>query len=306
MDLNPQFYQDILENLYDGVYFVDKGRRIVYWNKGAEKLTGYHASEVVGKSCQDRILAHIDMNGYNLCGSDDCPAVSAMKSDTIVDRELFLYHKDGHRIRVLTRVLPIRGQNGGLEGSVEIFSKDISEAELARRLRELEELALLDSLTKVGNRQYAERTITNQLSEFQRYGWTFGVLFIDIDHFKEINDTYGHESGDIVLRTVAQTLQSGLRTFNIVSRWGGEEFLVLVVNITEAQLSAIGERLRLLIQNSRVFINKASVQITISLGATLARKDDTIESLLQRADQLMYQSKHQGRNKLTIDRAVGA
>jgi len=306
MEYSPQFYQTILDNLYDGVYFVDKDRRITYWNKGAEKITGYSAGDVLGKSCHDRILAHVDMDGHNLCGSDDCPAVSAMRSDTTVERELFLYHKDGHRIRVFTRIIPYKDSSGRMDGSVEIFCMNVPESELNRRLQELEKLALLDPLTKVGNRQYADRAITNQLSELQRYGWSFGILFIDIDHFKEINDTYGHESGDVVLRIVAQTIQSGLRTFNIISRWGGEEFLVLAVNVTEAQLRAIGERLRLLIQNSRVMIKNAPVQVTISLGATIARKEDTAESLLQRADQLMYQSKHQGRNKLTVENPVSS
>lgn len=301
MEVNKEIYQRVLENLYDGVYFVSKDRHITYWNKGAEQITGYRSDEVVGKSCHDHILAHVDMSGHNLCGSDNCPAVRAIHQEKDVEEEVYLYHKEGYRVRVFTRIIPVRDSSGTVQGSIEIFSADVSQKELAQRIKELEELSLIDALTKVGNRQLAEKTLHNQLDEFKRYGWQFGVIFIDIDNFKSINDRYGHDIGDKVLKMVAQTIQNGLRRFNIVCRWGGEEFLAIVVNISREQLFMVGERLRLLVEHSSLSIDKDRIPVTISLGATLVNKSDTLEIVVRRADQLMYQSKRLGRNRLSID-----
>ena len=96
------------------------------------------------------------------------------------------------------------------------------------RLAELERIAYIDSLTGLPNRRYAEITLHARMDELQRYGWLFGVIFIDIDNFKSVNDRYGHQCGDEVLKTVAKTLQNSVRSFDVISRWGGEEYLAVI------------------------------------------------------------------------------
>lgn len=215
-------YREILDNLNEGIYFVDPDRRITYWNAGAENITGYPASEVVGKYCRNDILEHVDSEGRPLCGTDRCPAIRAMKGQESFEAQVFFKHSDGHRVPALMHAAPIHGPAGKVIGAVESFYDNSSTIAAREEMEQLRKLALLDPLTELGNRRHAEQHMRERLGELQRYGWQFGVLMIDIDHFKRINDEYGHDVGDQVLKAVARTTQNSLRSLDTVSRWGGE------------------------------------------------------------------------------------
>ena len=298
MKTDDTFYKTLLDNLYDGVYFVDQDRRITFWNKGAERITGFRASDVVGKHCSDNILVHVDREGNNLC-LGVCPMGDTIKDGETRSSDVYLQHKDGHRVHVAVRVAPIR-DDGQIVGGVEVFTANTPAAEALERFAELERLAFLDPLTGLANRRYAEITLNARLEELQRYGWQFGVIFIDIDHFKDVNDRHGHEAGDEVLKMVAKTLQNSVRTFDVVSRWGGEEYVAVIAHVEGDELTATANRCRALVEQSSH--NAATpISVTISLGATLARLDDTVASIIKRADALMYKSKAAGRNTVTLD-----
>jgi diguanylate cyclase (GGDEF)-like protein/PAS domain S-box-containing protein len=292
-------YKSLLDNLYDGVYFVDLERKITYWNKSAERLTGYAADEIIGKYCWNNILRHINDEGVSLC-EKLCPLVNAMKEDRTLNAEVFLHHKDGHRVPVLVRVSPIKNSGGNIIGAVEVFSDNSPKITLQQRVQELQNLTLLDALTETGNRRYAEITLRAKVDEMQRYDWICGILFIDIDHFKNINDIYGHDAGDQVLKAVSKTLQSGIRTSDILSRWGGEEFVAVISSTDEEHLLSMAERLRLFIAQSDIPIGEHAVHVTVSIGATLVRPGDTPETALRRSDSLMYESKKKGRNMVSF------
>ncbi len=293
------FYRALLDNIYDGAYFVDKNRRITYWNRGAERITGYAASEVVGKACSDNMLMHVNKEGRRLC-TEICPLREAPVHSDDRSREVFFHHRSGFRVPISIRVAPIRDEQGSTVGGVEVFTDNTPAAVALERLAELERLAYVDSLTGLANRRYVEITLKARLEELQRYGWRFGVLFIDIDRFKDINDRYGHDLGDEVLKTVGRTLQNSVRPFDVVSRWGGEEYVAVIANVEGEDLITAANRSRILVGQS-CMPNDGGLRVTISLGATLARKDDTIDSLIRRADRLMYRSKESGRNLVTAD-----
>jgi diguanylate cyclase (GGDEF)-like protein/PAS domain S-box-containing protein len=293
------FYKTLLDSMHDGVYFVDKDRRITYWNKGAERITGFARAEVIGKRCLDNILMHSDKDGNLLCLSL-CPLAASIKDRVQRSADVYLRHKDGHRVPVTVRVSPIVDAQDVLIGGVEIFTDTTPAAIAFARMAELEKLAYIDPLTGLANRRFAEITLEARLEELQRYGWRFGVIFIDIDHFKVVNDRFGHDTGDEVLKTVAKTLQNSIRSFDLVSRWGGEEYLALIANIEGDELIATANRCRALVEQSSI-PGKPSLRVTISLGATLALENDSVTSLVKRADQLMYQSKAAGRNCVRAD-----
>ncbi|MEK7750071.1 MAG: GGDEF domain-containing protein [Planctomycetota bacterium] len=165
-------------------------------------------------------------------------------------------------------------------------------------------MALLDPLTELANRRYTELNIQTKLDEMRRYGRPFGILFVDIDHFKNINDFYGHDIGDKVLTMVANTFMKNVRASDIVGRWGGEEFIAIIPNINEAQLYFTANKLRVLVEQSGFSLNSGIVQVTVSIGATLALLKDTAETLLERADKLLYYSKANGRNRVSIDQSI--
>ncbi|HOZ47745.1 MAG TPA: GGDEF domain-containing protein [Candidatus Hydrogenedentes bacterium] len=294
-----EFYRDLLNSVSDGVYFLDRERRITFWNKGAERISGYSSEEAVGSQCRDHLLNHVDERGRSLC-ADACPASVAIESGQSIEMEAFLHHKDGHRVPVSIKTVPFRNAEGQVTGAVETFSETSSRSEYERRFKEMEGLAMQDPVTGVGNRRYGERRIISLLNELDRYDWPFGLLFADVDHFKAVNDTYGHDAGDAVLHMVAQTLISNVRSFDHVIRWGGEEFLILVVNVNTEQLGIVAEKLRALVEKSELERNGRCIRVTVSMGGSICTDDDDEKTLVARADGLMYESKQAGRNRVTI------
>lgn len=299
MRLEKYSYESIVENLHDGLYFVDQDMVITYWNKAAERISGFAAEEVLGKSCSDSILTHIDSDGNHLC-TGICPLAATIADGTNRETEIYMHHKNGHRIPVSVRVSTLTDKDDNVIGGIELFTDISNRATNELRVKELEKMALLDNLTQLANRNYIEREVQSRFEEKKRFNVPFGVLFMDIDHFKQFNDTYGHDVGDDVLKFVANTFVSNARPFDLYGRWGGEEFLGIIRNINDRDLKNHGNRVLNLVENSYITHNDKKLQVTISVGATLVNESDTMESLIKRADKLLYKSKAAGRNCLTM------
>jgi diguanylate cyclase (GGDEF)-like protein/PAS domain S-box-containing protein len=299
MFLGSISYSRIVDNLYEGLYIVDKERKIQYWNKAAERISGYTAAEVVGSSCSDNILTHVDGDGNYLC-LGMCPLAMTIADGETREAEVFLHHKDGHRVPVAVRTSILTDENGNETCGVELFTDRSSLVSIKLRNKELEEMAMLDNLTKIANRNYIEKELFIRFEENRRFGVPFGFLFMDIDHFKIFNDTYGHDVGDRVLKFVADTLVGNARPFDVIGRWGGEEFIGIIRNVSRQQLEMIGNRLRMLVESSYIKTESGKLQVCISIGATLVCEDDSTDTLIKRADALLYESKSAGRNRLTM------
>jgi diguanylate cyclase (GGDEF)-like protein len=186
-----------------------------------------------------------------------------------------------------------------VSGAVEVFAEN-REALAAREERaELERAALIDPLTLVGNRRFADLTLASHIAGMHRLGWQFGVLLADVDGFKQVNDTHGHQAGDAALRVVAATLAGAVRAYDRVARWGGEEFLVLCPGLESAGLVALADRLRALVERSDVPVPTGGrLGLTISVGVAEAAPGDTADTLLARADAALYHAKGQGKNRV--------
>ena len=300
MTTQDGFFRGILDSLHDGVYFVDVNKRITYWNKGAERITGYESSEAVGISCSDNLLVHIDDRGMNLCKAG-CPLGQTLMDGRVRETEAYLQHKDGHRLPVFIRVSPLRDSSGNIVGAVETFSDNSSKAALLHRIDELQKQSLVDPLTGLANRRCIDMKLHSRIDELQRYGWPCGLLFLDLDNFKIVNDTFGHNVGDRVLMMVARTLLSNLRSHDLLGRYGGEEFVAIITNISMAKLHSFADRLRLLVEKSNLDTEYGTIRVTVSMGATMVRPEDTVEAAITRADLFMYNSKIGGRNRVSID-----
>lgn len=297
--MDEHFYKALLDNLYDGVYFVDRERIITYWNRGAERITGYTLEQVMGTCCADNLLMHVDESGTRLCEAG-CPLLQCLQDGEPRENEVYLHHREGHRVPVVVRIGPIRDAEGAIVGAVETFTDNSRQHRSRQELEALRQMALIDPLTGVGNRRYTQDTLDARLRERERYQWECGVIFGDIDHFKSINDRLGHDTGDRVLRMVAQTLSNAVRGFDFVGRWGGEEFVIVLTHADGGTLHTIAERCRALVEGSSVQTDEGPVTATMSLGATLARENESADAVLKRADELMYRSKGGGRNQVTI------
>lgn len=298
---NPDFYKDLLDHMSDGVYFVDRERRIQYWNEGAYRLTGYRADELLGKCCQDDILCHVDYTGRRLC-REGCPLTATIADGDSHEASVFLRHKQGRRVPVSVRVQPIRGPEGEIIGAIEIFSDDSARNEAQRKTEAMNRLAFLDHLTQLPNRRFLEMSLRTALIEFQEHKDPFGLLMIDLDGLKAINDSFGHSCGDRALQEAARTLTGSLRPTDTVGRWGGDEFLAVIRNVSKDVLSRLAERCVMLIAQTSILSNDDRiVSLSISVGAALSRPGDTPEQLIQRADELMYRGKSSGRSRATAE-----
>lgn len=300
MDINIKSLDHIIESLDEGLYFTDLNRKITYWNKSAERISGYKAEEIVGTKCSDNLLVHIDKCGKCLC-KEDCPLSETMKDGNPRNAEVYLHHKKGHRIPVSIRVNTLINSNGEIIGGIELFTDLSTDEAIKKRIQKLEKMALLDNLTQLVNRNCINKELNLSFKNFKGIGIPFGLLFIDIDKFKNINDTYGHNIGDKILKLVGSNLNTSSRAFDIFGRWGGEEFIGIIPNVNIKTIGDISERIRMKIENSFIFNGSDKLSVTVSIGATLSKKNDTIYKMLDRADKLLYKSKNEGRNRVSID-----
>lgn len=292
-------YNTIINNLEDGVYFVDHTRRITMWNRAAERITGFSSEEVVGSHCQHNLLNHIDLEGRPLCLLG-CPLFATLGDGMPRGHDVLLRHRDGHRIAVKVKILPIH-EDGKVVGAVEIFTPKSEAVHDSKLVDALSDIAMTDQLTGLPNRKYMESLLRYRLQIHERFGSRFCVVFLDIDNFSVFNNTYGHNLGDEVLKSLAASFKNNLREADKMGRWGGEEFVGLFGAGNGTNLLSIAEKVRVLVENSEVRYGDENLRVTASVGATCVRYGDTPESVVQRADALMYRSKKSKKNSSSID-----
>lgn len=169
--------------------------------------------------------------------------------------------------------------------------------ELRSAEEEMRQMAATDFLTGALNRRAFSDVSQRDYERARRYGKSFALLIIDIDHFKKINDTYGHLAGDVMLQEIVKTLHTNLRAVDVLARWGGEEFAVLLPDIDKMGCLSTAERLLGAVAELSVSIDEKQMQATISLGgAVWIPKEESVEALIRRADIALYQAKERGRN----------
>ena len=303
---NDTLCLSILESMSEAVCAFDRKHRITYWNRGAERITGYAAAEVIGRTCRDGILVHIDQEGRAMCGTG-CLLHRVMSNRKPEEASVYLLHKEGHRVPVRMTSSALLDAAGRVVGGLQVFAPNALSNAATERIRHLERLSYLDPLTGLANRRYTTMILHQRCEELERYGWPFGVLLLDIDNLKEINDVHGHDAGDVVLRTVAKTLLLGSRPFDVKGRWGGDEFIAIVSNVDATGLAQAAQRFRSLIEASSAPYGNAVLRTTVSVGAALARAGENERALVRRADSELYESKSRGKNRVSVSfKAVSA
>lgn len=168
-------------------------------------------------------------------------------------------------------------------------------------IEKLQAMATTDFLTKLYNRNYFFSTIKHVQAQAKRTNYQYGVIMLDIDHFKKVNDTFGHDAGDLTLVEIAKTLQEAARESDIVCRWGGEEFLILMQKSTFEELCNFARRIRLLIEKKDLVldVDALTFHVTASIGVALG--DDNIEAAISTADARLYRAKENGRNQVVCN-----
>ena len=294
-----ELYLSIINNLQDGVYFVDNNRVIQFWNKAAEEISGYTAEDIVGKACPETMLNHIDEEGRPLC-IVGCPLYSTLVDGIQRKSRVLLRHKQGHRIPILVNIFPLE-QNGKVIGAIEIFTRNSPKIYEDDMVEQLSGIAMHDTLTQLPNRRYLESFLEYKFNEYKRFDRSFAVLFADIDNFGRFNNEYGHEVGDAVLVNIAASLLRSIRHSDLAGRWGGEEFLGIYTIEKPEEVFHVGERFRQLVGNTEVIHNGLRLKVSVSVGVTMVRPQDSPQSLVERGDHLMYSSKKNGKDRVSTD-----
>ncbi len=306
------FFKKMLDELYDGVYFVNTERRILYWNAAAERISGYSAAEVVGKSCSDNVLEHADADGCILC-QHACPLVVSIRTRQAVCKRVYLKHRMGHRLAVEVRTSPVTDDRGRIMGAVEVFRDAGAELALESAYRQARDLAAKDPLTGLANRRFLTSFVAEQLEVGCRADRHFALILLDVDHFKAINDENGHKVGDVVLQRLSDYLRQGVRDMDLVARFGGEEFLILLPGADSRLAGEIAERIRSDVANLGIRISPSEVQkapegvirITVSLGVGSVRPGEDPDGVIRRVDEAMYRAKSGGRNRTVLETMPG-
>jgi len=289
----------VLDQVGDAVVWLDKDRKIVYWNKAAELISGREGASVMGRACFEEPALFVDFGGVNVC-RDKCPVAMALKDGAPRSLDVYLQHKQGFRTPVSLRIVPVFKDDGEIIGAVETFTGTAPKVTLPLGLTDLEKMGLVEPETGIPSKQYLDMTLATRLEEFQKYGLSFGLIYVDIDNYNKILEKHGRFNASKIVRTVARTLHKNIRFFDIVGRLNTEEFLIILLNIDEGRLDIVANKLRLLVAESYITTETGMLNATVSMGASLVLRYDTVESLIKRAEQLMMHSKWLGKNRVSM------
>lgn len=274
-------FRSIFEHVDDIIYTVESDSTFSSISPSCEQMIGWRPEEWIGRSFS--LIVH----------PDDLPRmqelfVKAQAGESLPVFQVRVLTKSGTYLECEVVANPIhRG------GSISVLGVVRDVTERMRREKEIHLLAATDSLTGIINRREFTLVLDNEFARAMRYGTTLSLVMYDIDHFKQVNDTFGHDIGDYVLQTVADLVKRNIRTIDVEARWGGEEFMVLMPQSDARAAYSAAEKLRSAI--ARHHYDKVG-HLTASFGVTEFISQDDINSLIKRADDALYQAKRKGRN----------
>lgn len=277
---DTQILQWLGDKMYEGIYIVDRQRRIIYWNTGAEDIAGYCDQEVMGKRCWDNLLRHVDDQHRELCRGW-CPLVATMQDGQEREAAVYLHHKEGHRVPIKVRVVPIRDAADTIIGAIEIFCKNADQ--VSPNIREDKTLPL-DPLTNIANRFFMENHLKARLAELHKNFRPFSLIRVSIASTEHIAQIYGPAVRDDVIKMVANTLAQNAGTSSITGRWEAGDFVIVVNGAQQNMLATMIDKLSFLVDQSFLIIEGQVVRTKVSINVVTAHLDDTLETLLARSE----------------------
>ncbi len=301
---------DIVQSIDVGVVVMDREYKIEVWNSFMENHSGRSASEVAALTLFE-IFPEIDRSWFT--HKVETAVMLGTRAFTIWEqRPNLVRFKSYQPITGLAdemyqnvTILPLRSTNGATDHVCliiyDVTGVAVNKRQLESANAQLQELALRDGLTGMLNRRHWEQCLEREFARHARYETPTSLVMFDIDHFKSVNDTYGHQIGDEVIREVARTTLQHARGTDYAGRYGGEEFVVLLPDTDLAGADQFAERLRQAIEGLRIDHQDESLSFTVSLGvACLSGKMSDHKTLIEHADKALYQSKEAGRNRTTV------
>lgn len=307
---HPNLIEFIVDRINMGIVVVDRQHTVQLWNRFMETYSGLGSTEVRGKSLFDalpglpeswlkkKIESVFALGSYAFTSWQHRPYVVQMKHNRPITGGVEHMHQN-------CTFIPVLDANGEV-AQVCLTIEDVTEhavyeARLKHAMAEIEYLSTHDSLTGLVNRRTMERRLDTEIDRSRRYGTPCSVVIIDIDHFKDVNDTHGHLSGDEVLLEIAKVLRDALRSSDTACRYGGDEFVLVLPETGAGGASILSERIRDRLASTSMSIRGKKLSITVSIGLTELQGDKrTRLELLNEADQALYACKLSGRNRVVV------
>jgi diguanylate cyclase (GGDEF)-like protein len=290
------FEAQLIDSMHDGVIFVDAHSAIFQWSKGAERLTGVSSAAATGRHFVPSLLDMCNTAGRRV-RDEACPVARALASGAQLRQRLEILGRQGGHVAIDLHAIPVHSKDGDLLGATVVLHDAEPEASLEEKCEALHAEVTKDPMTKVANRAEFDRMQALFMEAHQQAGLPCSLIMTDIDHFKQINDTYGHQAGDEAIITVANLLQGMCRSGDLVARYGGEEFAVLCADCNMADAAARAEQIRRKLAET-THASLGTKRITASFGVTEQQTNDSPEAMLRRADSGLLMAKEQGRNQV--------
>ena len=290
------FEHKLIDSMHDGVVFVDTQAKITVWNKGAEQITGISRGAATGRLFAPSLLEMCN-HGSRRIHDGSCPVARALRTNSQIRQRLLILGRQGNLVPIDLHAIPVVGSDGGLQGATILLHDAQPEATLEERCEALHAEVTRDPLTKVANRAEFDRMQALFIEAHEQAKQPCSLIMIDIDHFKSINDTCGHQAGDEAIISLASLLTSMCRSGDLVARYGGEEFAVLCADCNNANAARRAEEIRKkLSETAHSYLGNK--RITASFGVTELQAGDNSETMLRRADRALLMAKEQGRNQV--------
>lgn len=293
-DPHAVYAQRLLENMYDAVMFFDSNMQVALWNRGAERLTGIGSGSILQRPFLPTLVEMRDERGM-LLTDEDCPVLYCVRTGVQSLRRLTLRGREGREVTVDAHCIPVLGADGVTLGASVLMHDASGQASLEERCQSLYEQATRDPLTQLANRAEFDRVFSLFVNVHLERKLPCSLIMCDIDHFKLVNDNFGHQAGDEAIKGFAQLLKSACRPGDLVARYGGEEFVILCADCTNSIAAARGEELRKAFSTLPIPMLNGK-NCTASFGVTEIQAGDTAETMLNRADRALLMAKEGGRN----------
>ena len=293
------FFRSILDNLHVAVYVVDRQGKILFWNDGAERITGYLRQDVIGRLHTDNFLGETDGDDNELTGSQ-APTTTAMREGKPTQALVSMRHKSGHRIPVQLWAFPVRNSEGVIIGAAESFEESIALAEWDRRQTKLATYGCIDEASGVLNHGVTQSHIGENIRLFEEHRVPFSILCMEMDHLDKVLARDGPGAIAVILRVVGQTLENTVRPTDYLGRWQSNQFLAILTECSGNEIERASERLRRMVNASKVAWWGDRVPVTISVGGTVVKHGDTVEAMVLRAERALRESIAEGGNRTKV------
>ena len=295
-DVDGLFQVKLLENMYDAVVFIDAHGLVTLWNRGAERLTGIPGASMRQRQWHPELLQMTDER-RQLVGEADCPVTCALRSGVQSLRRLTISGRNNRAVAVDSHTIPVIGDGSKMLGAILLFHDASSETTLEQQCQSLHEKATQDPLTQLANRAEFDRVQEMFIATHQQQGVPCSLIIMDLDRFKRVNDTYGHQAGDHAIMSLAKLLKGACRPGDLAARYGGEEFVMLCADCDNSTAVRRAEQIRkALAQMPQPAMDGRA--LTASFGVTEIQPGDTPETMLRRADRALLMAKSRGRNQV--------